>query len=159
MRLIDFEFGRFGHALMDGTYGRMLFPTCWCANRLPSALVSRMETVYRAELVKGCPEAQEDRIFEGALVRVCGFWLLSTLNRDLEHALDADRTWGIATIRQRLLARVETFIMTAEEYDHLPALRGMASRLLEVLHKAWHETHPLPLYPAFQTASLREEAT
>ena len=35
MRLIDFEFGRFGHALIDATYGRMMFPTCWCANRLP----------------------------------------------------------------------------------------------------------------------------
>jgi DNA-3-methyladenine glycosylase I len=36
LRLIDFEFGRLGHALMDGTYGRMIFPSCWCANRLPA---------------------------------------------------------------------------------------------------------------------------
>ena len=35
LRLIDFEFGGFGHALMDAAYGRMLFPSCWCANRLP----------------------------------------------------------------------------------------------------------------------------
>jgi hypothetical protein len=77
LRLIDFEFGRLGHALMDGTYGRMIFPSCWCANRLPSRLVSKMEAVYRTELVKGCPEAQEDRIFERALVSVCGFWLFT----------------------------------------------------------------------------------
>jgi Phosphotransferase enzyme family len=159
LRLIDFEFGRFGHALVDGTYGRMLFPTCWCANCLPSALVSKMEAVYRGELVKGCPEAQDDRIFETALARVCGFWLLSTLSRDLTRAVEADRTWGIATLRQRLLARLEAFITTAEACDQLPALRGTASRLLEVLRKAWPEAPPVPLYPAFQNLSLREKTT
>ncbi len=150
LRLIDFEFGGFGHAFLDAAYGRMLFPSCWCANRLPQDLVSRTEAVYRAELVKGCPEVQEDRIFEAALATACGFWLLSTLSRQLPNAVEADRTWGIATVRQRLLARLEAFIATAEEFGQLPALRGMASRLLEVLHKAWPETPPLPLYPAFQ---------
>lgn len=159
LRLIDFEFGGFGHALLDGTYGRMLFPTCWCANSLPSGVVSRMEAVYRAELAKRCPEAQDDRVFEAALARVCGFWLLSTLNRDLARAVEADRTWGIATMRQRLLARLEAFITTAEECNELPALRGMASRLLKVLHKVWPETPRLPLYPAFQRGSSKERAT
>jgi len=154
--LIDFEFGGFGHALLDGTYGRMLFPTCWCANALPGAVISRMEAVYRAELARRCPEAQEDRSFEAALARVCGFWLLSTLSRDLARAVEADRTWGNATMRQRLLARLEAFITTAEECHQLPALAAMASRLLKVLHKAWPETPPLPVYPAFQRASPYE---
>ena len=150
MRLIDFEFGGFGHALMDGVYGRMAFPTCWCANRLPNDVLARMEAAYRVELAKGCPEAQEDRIFDAALAIACGFWLLSTLSRDLSRAVEADRTWGIGTMRQRLLARLEAFITFAGESDQLPALRAMASRLLDVLHKAWPETSPLPLYPAFQ---------
>jgi Phosphotransferase enzyme family len=150
LRLIDFEFGGFGHALTDAAYGRMLFPSCWCANRLPTGLVSRMEAAYRSELVKGCPEAQDDRVFEAALVAVCGFWLLSTLSRQLAKAMQADRTWGIATVRQRLLARLEAFITTAEEFDQLPALRGMASRSLEILRKAWPDTPQLPMYPAFQ---------
>lgn len=150
LRLIDFEFGGFGHALMDATYGRMLFPSCWCANRLPRDVVSRMETAYRKELVRGCPEAQEDRIFEAALVAICGFWLLSTLSRHLANAMEADRTWGIGTMRQRVLARLEAFVATSEEFDALPALRGTASRLQEILHEAWPDTPPLPLYPAFQ---------
>lgn len=152
LRLIDFEFGGFGHALTDAAYGRMLFPSCWCANRLPSDLVTRAEAAYRSELVKGCPEAQEDRIFEAALTTACGFWLLSSLGRHLAPAVEADQTWGIATMRQRLLARVEAFITTAEEFDQLPAVRTMASRLLEVLRSAWTEIPPLPLYPAFQRA-------
>jgi Phosphotransferase enzyme family len=153
LRLIDFEFGGFGHALADAAYGRMLFPSCWCANRLAADLVSRMEAAYRVELVKGCPEAQEDRIFDTALAAVCGFWLLSSLSRHLAGAIEADRTWGIATIRQRVLARLEAFITTAQEFDRLPAMRGTASRLLEQLRGEWPDLPPLPLYPAFQRPS------
>jgi hypothetical protein len=153
LRVIDFEFGGLGHALLDAAYGRMFFPSCWCANRVPSGLVSRMETVYRDELGKGCPEAQEHRIFEVALTTVCGFWLVNTLSRHLAPAIEADRTWGIGTMRQRVLARLEAFIMTAEECDQLPALRSMANRLQELLHTTWADTLPLPLYPAFQVSA------
>jgi hypothetical protein len=156
LRVIDFEFGGFGHALIDATYGRMMFPTCWCANALPGDLVSRMEAVYRTELAKRCPEAQENRIFDAALANACGFWLLSTLGRSLAPALEADRTWGIATMRQRLVARLDAFITTAEEGNHLPALRDVASRLRDALRKAWPEAPPLPLYPAFQRTSLSD---
>ncbi len=150
VRLIDFEFGRFGHALIDATYGRMMFPTCWCANRLPEGLISRMESAYRAELVKGCPEAEDDSVFETALVAVCAFWLLNTLGWQLQGALREDRTWGIATVRSRLLARLETFLAIAGERGQLPAVRGMAERLLEVFRERWPEARPLPLYPAFE---------
>ena len=153
LRLIDFEFGRFGHALMDGTFSRMAFPTCWCANRLPQGLVSKMEAVYRAELVKGCSQAQEDGIFERAVVEACGFWLVSTLTRHLDGALETDHTWGIATMRQRLLARLEAFVDVAEEFNQLPGLCGIAARVLHELGKLWPGTDPLPLYPAFRDAT------
>ena len=149
VRLIDFEFGRFGHALCDGTYGRMLFPTCWCANRLPEMVVTQMETVYRAALVPGCPAAEDDRLFEDALVDACGYWVLRTLVQHLPGALDEDRPWGIATIRPRLVSRLEAFITTAEAYHRLPAMRGTAHRVLEVLRRRWPATHPLALSPAF----------
>jgi len=150
VHLIDFEFGRFGHALIDATYGRMMFPTCWCANRLPQGVISRVESAYRAELVKGCPAAEDDSIFETALVRVCAFWLLNTLGWQLQGALREDRTWGIATVRSRLLARLEAFLAIAGERGQLPAVRGMAERLLGVLRERWPEASPLPLYPAFE---------
>jgi len=151
VRFIDFEFGRFGHALIDATYGRMMFPTCWCANRLPQSLLSRMEAAYRTELVKGCSEAADDVVFEPALVGVCAFWLLNTLGWHLQGALREDRTWGIATVRSRLVARLETFVTIAGERGHLPAIRGVAERLLEDLCERWREAPPLPLYPAFNS--------
>ena len=150
LRLIDFEFGGFGHALADAAYGRMLFPSCWCANRVPRDVVSRMERAYRAELVKGCTEAQEDLLFESALTDVCGFWLLSSLSRHLANAVEADGRWGIATMRQRVLARLEAFVATAEEFDRRPALRHVATGSLEALRKTWPDVAPLPLYPAFR---------
>ena len=32
IRLIDFENAGFKHALIEGVYGRLMFPSCWCAN-------------------------------------------------------------------------------------------------------------------------------
>jgi len=159
VRLIDFECGHFGHALCDGTYGRMLFPTCWCANRLPETVVTQMETVYRAALVPGCPAAADDRLFADALVDACAYWVLRTLVRHLPQALDDDRTWGIAPIRPRLVSRLEAFITTAEASHRLPALRRTASRVLEVLRRRWPATPPLPLYPAFRQDAPRQPET
>jgi hypothetical protein len=152
LRLIDFEFGYFGHALIDATYARMLFPTCWCANRLPQSMVEKMESRHRAEFVKGCPEAKENSIWEQALVTICGYWLLNTLAWHLEPALKEDRNWGIAGLRQRILTRLEAFAITAEEFGRFPAVHETAGHLRDTLSKRWPEIQPLPLYPAFQGA-------
>ena len=150
LRLIDFEFGYFGHALIDATYARMMFPTCWCANRLPQSMVARMERRYRTEFVKGCSEAQEDTIWEHALVTVCGYWLLNTLAWHLVVSLKEDQSWGIASHRQRILARLEAFMRTSEEFGHFPAAHETFGGLRDTLSERWPETQLLPLYPAFQ---------
>ncbi|MGV0029089.1 phosphotransferase family protein [Phormidesmis priestleyi] len=150
LRLIDFETGHFGHALIDVAYGRMMFPSCWCANRLPPTMVRQMESTYRAILMQHCPVAADDQIFETALVKICGFWLLYTLTRHLESALRKDLNWGISTIRQRILARLEAFIATAQEFNQLPGLCNTSSQLLDLLRQRWSTIPHLPLYPAFQ---------
>lgn len=150
LRLIDFEFGGFSHALRDGACGRMQFPTCWCANRLPDAVLARMESSYRTELARGCPAAQDDRSFAPALAVMCGYWTIVTLPGPLERAIDEDQEWGIATLRPRILARLEAFIATADAFARLPALRGTAEALLATLRRRWPDVSPLPLYPAFR---------
>ena len=62
-KLFDFEFGEFRHALRDGIYGRVCFPTWYHINRVPDNVVQEMETAYRAELAKGCPQAADDTLF------------------------------------------------------------------------------------------------
>jgi hypothetical protein len=150
LRLIDFETGHFGHALIDAAYGRMMFPTCWCANQLPHTMVQQMENTYRAILSQHCSIAEDDKIFEAALANACGYWLLDTLTRHFEYALEKDWDWGISKIRQRILARLEVFIMTSQEFNQLPGLCSTSSRLLDLLRQRWLDVSPLPFYPAFQ---------
>lgn len=152
-RFIDFEWGHFGHALLDAVYPRMMWPSCWCANHLPDELIARMESNYRAKLIEGCPEAQEDSLWEMGLVQMCAMTLLNRLAWDLELALGEDRKRGIATIRQRTLAQLESFIKASESFHKLPALCSTASHLSSVLKKRWGETIPLPLYPALAQTS------
>lgn len=148
-RLIDFEWGHFGHALLDAVYPRMLWPSCWCASRLPEEVVASIENSYRARLIQGCPEAQEDAVWELGLVSMCGMTLLNRLAWDLERALQEDHKRGIASIRQRTLAQLEAFIKTAEAFHKLPALCGVASHLYSLLRMRWIDTPPLTLFPAF----------
>ena len=128
-----------------------MFPSCWCSKRLPLNLVRQMEHTYRVILIQHCPIAQDDEVFETALVNACGFWLLYTLSRHLDYALVKDGDFGISTIRQRILARLKTFIATSQEFNRLLSLRDTSSRLLDLLHQRWSDVADLPLYPAFQT--------
>ena len=150
LQLIDFETGRFGHAFIDAACGRMMFPSCWCSKRLPDAMVRQMENTYRTILIQHCPVAEDDRVFETALVNSCGFWLLYTLSRHFEYALNKDGYFGISTIRQRILARLSAFVAISQKLNQLPGLRDTSSRLLNLLHQRWSDVPDLPLYPAFQ---------
>ena len=149
MRLIDFETGIFGHVFLDAVFGRMMFPSCWCSKRLPNEVVKRMENTYREILVQKCPIAEDDRIFETALVHCCGWWLLCTLSDFLEGTLIIDEEFGVSTLRQRILARLEAFIALSQEYGQLSGLRSTSSQLLELLNQSWADVPELPLYPSF----------
>ena len=151
-RLFDFEGGGFRNALMDGVYGRIHFPTCWCVNRFPPAIPEAMERVYRAELVKGCPEAANDRLFYPAVVEMCAFWVIKTCEEGtaLLDLMDSDHTWGISTVRQRVLLRTGIFAELAASLGHLEAVGAAVASLAAVLRARWPaEAGQMPLYPAF----------
>jgi hypothetical protein len=154
-RFIDFEWGHFGHALLDAVYPRMMWPSCWCANRLPDEILTQMESNYRAKLIEGCPQTQEDAVWELGFVQMCAMTLLNRLAWDLEQALPEDRKRGIASIRQRILAQLESFTKTSENFHKLPALCGIASQLYSLLQTRWADTVPLPLYPAFDQSKRK----
>ena len=151
VRLIDFEFARPGHALLDGLYPQLPFPTCWCCNRLPAGIESELATAYRTELIKGVPEAADDRPYDEAVSRVMAFWLIASFEWPLADVLGESRTWGIASTRSRVLSRLEVFATQAGRTRTLPALRGIAEQLLAQLRRRWTDDEPLPVYPAFRT--------
>ncbi|HYO12809.1 MAG TPA: phosphotransferase [Thermoanaerobaculia bacterium] len=166
--LIDFEHGGFRHAMTDGAYVRMLFPTCWRVNRVPPSVVSRMEDAYRAELVRGCPEAADDRTFRKALGHGCAYWLAVTLafafekpgsRYDRTSALEKDQPWGLASLREIVLGRIEAFLESAEELDVYPRTYETCLRLKDHLARVWGPGDGVPLFPAFRGSADYAAAT
>lgn len=155
-RLVDFENGDYRHALCDAVYARMCMPTCWDAQQLPYQMVLRVEQAYRAELVKGCPEAVDDRRFAQELVHACAYWTLMLCQFDaLAHFPTGDRYWKAYRMCQRFLTRFERFAETTAAYGYLEALGALFAAMASVLRTRWPAyARQLPTYPAFQTKML-----
>ncbi|MEM7128374.1 MAG: phosphotransferase [Chloroflexota bacterium] len=149
LRIIDFECGGMGHALIDILYARIPFPSCWCCNRIPSDLVRKMEEAYRTALSKTCVAARDEGRFYKELTMLCGYLMLHMFQFDVENLLEEDEAWGIATIRSRVLSRLDAFVEASNEFGHLPALQMLATQLTGRLRAQWPESEPLPLYPVF----------
>jgi len=150
-KFLDFESGMFRHAMTDAIFARLNFPWCWCSARLPEHLPLLMEQVYRAELVKGCPEASDDALFFHALVDGCAAWLAQWDKwLPLAELLQADVPGDYVTSRQKTLFRLNTFVHMTKEYGHLEAMGETTQRVLVKLQERWSaELEAMPYYPAF----------
>jgi hypothetical protein len=152
MRLLDFEWGWVRNALNDGARARSNFPTCWCVHRLPPESVWRVEQIYRAELVKGCPAAADDALFNRELIKACASWTLSSFEfyQEVGSIWEHDRSWGTSTTRQRAIARLQLLAEAAAEFGMLEALGATAAILARRLQALWPEVQPMEVYPAFR---------
>jgi len=154
LRLLDFEMGAFRHALTDGVYGRIHFPSCWCVNRLPAHIPQLMESIYRAELARACPAAQDDQLFGRAVVEACAYWTLRLCSRAMRpilQVIDEDFEWGISTVRQRVLMRAGIFEQLTAERGYLAALGATFADLATTLRARWPaDADMMPYYPAFR---------
>jgi len=149
VRLIDYEHARPSHALLDGIYWQIGFPTCWCAGRVPADVARRLSDVYRAEIAKAMPLARDDFAYRAELAYVAAIWLFTCLSWHLEAALKDDSKWGIWSIRGRLLWYLQAVIEMTTSADVLPGLNEAAHRWLSELRRRWPDALPLGLYPAF----------
>src|SRR5262249_44741646 len=151
LRLYDYERGTYRHALIDGVYWHMQFPTCWCAGRTPDDVVGRVEAAYRGALVAGCPAAAEEAVFAQAVVQAAAYWVCVTLVRGLGFALAKDERWGLATMRPRLVTRLDTFARLAETRGHLAHTAQLARQVSAELRRRWPARQcELAMYAAFQ---------
>ena len=159
--LIDFEWAFVKNALLDGTYLRMSFPTCWCAKRVPDEQIPFLEASYRQELMKTIPAAANDVEYHDAYVKACGFWMLKSLLL-IEDVLEVEEIWPSGEtppdshwkpesnlVRPRILSRLNAFISVANEHEKLPYLMTMAKQILETLYTRWPDVKQLDVYPAF----------
>jgi Phosphotransferase enzyme family len=147
--LIDYEFARPSHALLDGIYWRMGFPTCWCAGRTPADIVARIDATYRMELGNSIPLALDDTAYRIELTYMSVVWLLSALSWRLDEALERDEKWGIWSIRGRLLWYLQAVIEMTDAAKALPGVNKAARGWLLELRRRWPDAIPLGLYPGF----------
>jgi hypothetical protein len=149
IRLIDYEFAGPAHALLDGLYWRMGFPTCWCAGRAPDDVADRVEAVYRAELARAVPLARDDAAYRVELAYVAAATLFMRFPWHIDRALAGDDNWGIAPVRARLLWYLEFVIALTAAAQALPGVHATATAWLAELRRCWPDAMPLGLYPAF----------
>lgn len=151
LRLIDFEGARYAHALLEGVYCRMPFPTCWCVYRIPEAIMQRAENAYRAELARTCPAASDDTLFYHGIAETCIYWSLSfhAWMRPLKEMLVQDHHSVALTDRQRSLLYVQAAARASEEFNHLRALGTTQRAIADELAARWPEAVEPPYYPAF----------
>ncbi|GAB5442586.1 MAG: hypothetical protein Fues2KO_29350 [Fuerstiella sp.] len=139
LRLIDFEFGGFRHALLDAVYGWIRFPTCWCVRDIPDDVIEQMEAAYRPHLAAVCPSARDDGLYFEAVADACGFWLLQSLAHLLHRSMQYSEPQGTSTNRQRLLIRLSAFLQVAERSGHLSAMQRVMQSLQQRLRDRWPE--------------------
>lgn len=162
LQLIDFEWSSPRSALLDGTYLRMSFPTCWCAKALPKDVIQSLEVIYRQELMHSMPAAKDDALYQEAYLYACAFWLLQQTLHFIPEVKEKDRVGPSGpvpadslwvpkknTVRPRVLSRLKAFIEVALETNKLPSLTYMAKEILKELGLIWKDTPDLEFYPAF----------
>lgn len=162
LQLIDFEWNFVRNALLDGTYLRMSMPTCWCAKAIPIDVIESLEIIYREELKRTIPAANDDLAYNIAYTKACGFWVLQQTLPFLEGILLQERIGPSGTVpegslwkpedntvRPRFLSRLQSFVDVASKYEMLPHLREMAKNMLTAVKKQWPDVKYLEFYPAW----------
>ena len=144
MIFFDCEGARMRHALLDAAYLLAPFPTCWCMSRLPSGLPERLLAAYR-EYFPGGDDSDEQ------LTLVLAGWVMLTLTWDWAGKWEEeDHTWGLVTLRQRHLHRLENLLARPNLPTILPSVAQVAQSLHGILKARWADLEPMPLYPAFR---------
>jgi hypothetical protein len=158
LRLYDFECAAFRHALFDGFVKPD--PPPWRRHHLPAELEQRFETIYRSELIQGCPEASDEEWYARAALEMRMARAVGDTAWYLEMALEQDRHWEgdlteaeratSPTVRQRTLLVLEGAAAATEQIGHLEALGAAAQCLADRLHSLWQPApYEFPLFPAF----------
>jgi Ser/Thr protein kinase RdoA (MazF antagonist) len=148
--ILDFEFCRPGNALMDVSFIRLAFPTCWCAGRLSRQIVRASEKAYRANV--SISAARDRGKWRKAMAQCCALWTWGFVKSSIDKgALEADATMSkiIAnspTRRQMILFRLAVTAKALSKVEELHALHHATLSLMQTLKIKWpHVKEPDPI--------------
>lgn len=133
-RLIDFEAGGYGHALLDAVCLHVPGPR-WLTVGDPTAAGGPADR-YRRALARGVPEAEDDRLYGFGLTAACASWALLRLQR---FAVLDGRSPGDHS-RLQLVGTMEAAARTASSHHALPALAGWLRSVAALLRRRWPDT-------------------
>jgi hypothetical protein len=148
VRLLDFEYAGYRHALYDITGWNVLCP-------LPEAVIAEMSRCYRSELEKALPIARDDGYYDEAWGCVSAYRALAMLTWIRPESLRENRPWaGDWTAREAILSTVARLRDAAALAAKLEALAGAAAGLEAALRRRWPEygDDVLPRWPALKAA-------
>jgi hypothetical protein len=129
----------------------MQFVTGAYVLRIPEAVTRKMENAYRAELIKGCLVASDDRIFYRAVTEACAYVTIAMWHWAIPKILTEDEEWGMSSGRQRMLRRLDILAETAASVGYLEAMGATAQAVATKLRSIWPiEIDSMPYYPAFR---------
>ena len=145
--LFDWEGSSVGHAMLDGSYIRLPFPTCWCAGRIPEAVATAMEDEYRRAAAPGLPAVDDAAAYDTGLAAVVAWWVQSSV-WGLRRSVEGNPSWGTSTHRHRLVHKAG--VVRECVADRYPALAALAAEVGTWVGSRWPDAADgLPLYPAF----------
>ncbi len=143
--VVDVEYGAYRHALVDGTYTRLGFPTCWCVGAVPASVRAAAEKAYRDELTTGIPEAADDDAYDAARAACAAMIAGHVLGTALPEALKG------AADQVRVLATLETLAEICGGNQQRATIAELSSMVAAALRRKWGRVErDLALFPAFR---------
>lgn len=149
IRFLDLEQAALGNGLVELSYLRMGFPTCWCVTSIAGPLLRAAEQAYRVSWLRETGEP-----VTGNLTEACIGWLLrgdALVERNkrggtdqFARLLNADWRWGTATARERLAYRLAAVTDLLGEGGEYPQLRALTSALRDAMLRRWPALRPPP---------------
>jgi hypothetical protein len=133
VRLLDFEYGAFRHALYDITAWNTLCP-------LPRRAVQLMRGAFQRVLAQKLPVAGDRAAFAQAWAMLCAYRGLALLTWVSPEVLETNRPMvGTWSAREAVLAAAARTAEVAANIPGLEAVAGAAGQLYAALHARWPE--------------------
>lgn len=148
VRLLDFEYGAFRHALYDLSGWNILCP-------LPSHMLEAMIWSFRQELASACPVIADEQQYTHAWAAVCAYRALAILSWIPVAIIQQNQPWVDQhwTSRHAVLAALARLGEATSTVPQFGPIQQLADTLVEALRQRWPETGGLneliPRWPAF----------
>lgn len=146
--IFDFEFGGYGHALVDLAQLRMSFPTYGQPAQIPHTVVERVEQAYIEQFTHCSGQQISQSTFARALTEITCFWVISELASSMSPALDASHTES-ERLGVRLLTRIDAFCRLSDQTGHLNQIAAFFGGISNEILLRQGVNQPLTMFPAF----------